>query len=315
MENGMGIMMQNMISILNLIRWKNLIMIAIVQLLMKYALFESYKADMALNGLEFALLILATICVAAAGNIINDIYDIDADTINKPDKVIVGKTMPEKTAFNLFITFNIIGVGIGFYLSNLVDRSGFSIVFVGISIVLYLYASSLKQMLIIKNLIVSALVAMSIIIVGLFDLLPVITPQNQELQLVIFKILLNYALFAFGINLIREIVKDLQDITGDHKAGLNTLPIAFGKERASKVAFILLIFFTTGIVYYVTTYLYKQEIGVGYFLLLVVGPLIYVAIKLFQAETKQEFKHISTVLKIIMLLGMLSLLLYPFILK
>ena len=306
-------------AILNLIRWKNLIMIAIVQLLLKYALFEPFIETLGvritLNWFGFALLTLATLCIAAAGNIINDIYDVDTDTINKPDKVIVGKSISEKSAFNIFIALNIIGVAIGFYLSNLIGRSGFSIVFIGISILLYLYASSLKQMLIVKNLIVSVLVAMSIMIVAFFDLLPAITPQNQETQFTIFKIVLDYALFAFGINLIREIVKDLQDIDGDHKSGLNTLPIAIGRERATKMAFALLVFFTFGVIYYVITFLYKQPIAVGYFIFLVIGPLIYVAIKLFQAETKLQYTHASTILKITMLLGLLSLLIYPFILK
>ncbi len=290
-------------------------MIAFVQLLLKYALFEPFNVDITLNWFGFTLLILATISIAAAGNIINDIYDIDADTINKPNNVIVGKSISEKAAFNWFVAFNIIGVAIGFYLSNLVGRSGFSIVFVGISILLYLYASSLKQMLIIKNLIVSVLVAMSLVIVALFDLLPAVTPQNQQTQLTIFRIVLDYALFAFGINLVREIVKDLQDIDGDHKAGLNTLPIAIGKERATKLAFTLLVFFTFGVVYYVITYLYKQQIAVGYFLVLVIAPLIYTCIKLFTAETKAQYNHVSIILKITMLLGMLSLLIYPFILK
>lgn len=290
-------------------------MIAIVQLLLKYALFEAFNINITLNWFGFTLLILATICIAAAGNIINDIYDVEADTINKPDNVLVGKSVSEKTAFNWFIALNIIGVGIGFYLSNLVGRSGFSIVFVGISILLYLYASSLKQMLIVKNIIVSILVAMSLIIVALFDLLPAITLQNQQTQLTIFKIVTDYALFAFGINLVREIVKDLQDIDGDHKAGLNTIPIALGKERATKIAFALLVFFTCGVIYYVITYLYKQQIAVGYFLIFVIAPLIYSSIKLFTAETKMQYKYVSNILKITMLLGMLSLLIYPFILK
>ena len=289
-------------------------MIAIVQLLLKYALFEADNIASTLSWFGFTLLILATLSIAGAGNVINDIYDTDADIINKPNKVIVGKSVSEKTAYNLFIALNIIGVAIGFYLSNLVDKSGFSIVFVGISVLLYLYASSLKQMLIVKNLIVAVLVALSIIIVALFDLLPAITLENQQTQLALFKTVLNYALFAFGITLVLEIVKDLQDIDGDHKAGLNTLPIAIGKEGATKVAFALLVFFTFGVIYYVITFLYKQQIAVGYFLIFVIAPLIYTAIKLFTAETKSDYSHVSTILKFTMLSGMLSLLLYMFIL-
>lgn len=290
-------------------------MLAIIQLLLKYALFEPFGIETALTSFEFILLVLATLCIAAAGNIINDIYDVETDLINKPEQVYINKTISEKSAFNGFIALNIIGVAIGFYLSNLVGRSGFSILFVGISIILYLYASSLKHILLIKNIIVSALVALSIIIVPLFDILPAITEVNRISQVAIFKIVLYYALFAFGMNLIREIVKDLQDIDGDLKAGLNTLPIAIGRDRATQTAFALLVFFIVGVVYYVITYLYKQQLAVAYFALLVIGPLIFAAIKLFSAATKIQFKVISNGLKIIMLLGMLSLLLYPFILR
>ncbi len=302
-------------SILNLIRWKNLIMIAIVQLLLKYALFHTFGIAISLNWFGFSLLILATLCLAAAGNIINDIYDIEADMINKPDKLIVGKAISEKTAFTVFIVFNVIGVAIGFYLSNLIGRSGFSVLFVGISILLYVYASYLKQIVVVKNLIDALLVEISIIIVALFDLLPAITPENQDTQLAIFKIVLHYALFAFGITLVREIVKDQQDVDGDHKAGLNTLPIAIGRERAKTVVFALLVLFIFAVVYYVITYLYKQQWAVGYFLVLVIAPLIYCAIKLFSAKSKSDFGPVSKILKLSMLFGMLSLLLYPFILK
>jgi 4-hydroxybenzoate polyprenyltransferase len=302
-------------SFLNLIRWKNLLMLVIVQLLIKYALFQPFGIDVTLNAFGFSLLIIATLCIAAAGNIINDIYDIETDLVNKPEKVVIGKQISEKAAYNLFIIFNAIGVGIGFYLSNLVGKNGLFALFVIISALLYVYASYLKQIILIGNIVISILVALSIVIVGLFDLLPAITPENQSTQLTMFKILLDYALFAFMINFIREIAKDLEDIDGDYKAGMNTLPIAIGRERAAKVLFALSLIPLAAVLYYVLTFLYKQELAVGYFLVFIVGPLLYVSIKAFKAESKKELRHISDVLKIIMLFGMLSLLLYPFILK
>lgn len=290
-------------------------MIIIMQLLLKYALFEAFGIAITLSWFGISLLIFATICIAAAGNIINDIYDVETDAINKPEKLVVGKSVSEKVAYNWFFVFNIIGVAVGFYLSYLIGKPRLVIVFIGISALLYSYATSLKQILVVKNLIVSIAVAISIIVVALFDLLPATNELNQPTQLTIFRIVLDYALFAFGINLIREIIKDLQDIDGDQKTDLKTLPIAIGKELTTKIAFALLVLFTIGIAYYVITYLYKQQIITGYFLLFVIAPLIYTAIKLFQAETKAQYKHVSTILKITMLLGMLSLLVYPFILK
>lgn len=301
--------------ILNLIRWKNLLLIVATQLLIKYALFEPFGITITLNGFGFSLLILATVCIAAAGNIINDIYDVEADTINKPEKVIVGKSISENTASNLFIAFNVIGVALGFYLSHLVGKTGFFAIFVITSALLYIYATYLKGIMIVGNLVISALVALSIILVGIFDLLPVITENNQSTQLTMFKILLDYALFAFCINFIRELVKDIEDIDGDYKVGHNTLPIALGRERSSKLSFVLTIIVTLVITYYVVTYLYQQTLAVIYFLVLVIAPLIYVCIKLFLAENKKDFSHTSFILKLVMLTGLLSLALYPFILK
>ena len=302
-------------NFLNLIRWKNLLLIALTQLLIKYALFEPFGIDITLNGFGFGLLILATLCIAAAGNIINDIYDVDVDLVNNPEAVIVGTHISEKTANTLFMVFNILGVAIGFYLSHLIGRSGFFALFVIISALLYVYATYLKGMLLIGNIVISALVAMSILIVGLFDLLPAITPQNQDTQLTMFKILLDYALFAFTINLLREIVKDMEDIDGDYKAEHNTLPIAIGRERTSKIIFILSLIPLLAIVYYTITYLYKQHVAVGYFLIAIIAPMVYISIKAFSAESKKDYHHISNMLKLVLLTGVLSLLLYPFILK
>lgn len=304
-----------MSNILNLIRWKNLILIALVQILIKYALFESFNIHLALNSFQFTLLILASLLIAAAGNIINDIYDIETDLVNRPDKVIVGKTISEKTALNLFISLNILGVGLGFYLSNLIGRSGFSVIFVIISALLYMYASYLKQTLLIGNVIVSILVALSILIVPFFDLLPTITATNRELYLSVFNISLNYAAFAFMVNLLREIIKDIEDINGDYKAQMKTLPILIGRDRATMLAFALSFVPILAVVNYIATQLYNTMLAVIYFLLFVVGPMIYFTVKIFSAEQKKEYQHLSNVLKVIMLFGVLSLLLYPFVIN
>lgn len=301
--------------ILNLIRYKNLLLIVLVQLLIRFALFEPFHIDVKLDTLGFFLLILTTICIAAAGNIINDIYDIETDTINKPHKVIVGKSISEQVAFNLFLTLNIIGVVLGFYLSHSVGKSPFFTIFVLISATLYFYASFLKHKPLIGNIVISVLVAMSIMIVGIFDLIPAITEINRRTQITFFKILVDYAVFAFLINLVRELIKDIEDIDGDYNAQMNTLPIAIGRDRARYVAFFISLLPILAVIYYVVTYLYKQQIAIGYFLIFVLGPLIYSSIKIYNATTKKQFHHISTGYKIIMLLGMLSLLLYPFILK
>jgi len=172
-----------------------------VQLLIKYAFLEPFGVNFGLTTLQISILILATICIAAAGNVINNIYDIETDVVNKPNKIIVGKSVSEKTAYNLFIVLNVIGIGLGYYLSQSVGRSSFFSIFVVVSALLYVYASYLKHMLLIGNIIISLLVALSLVGVGVFELLPIITPENRQNLFTFFKIILDYALFAFIINL------------------------------------------------------------------------------------------------------------------
>lgn len=289
-------------------------MIALTQALIKYALFVPFGVATTLDGFGFFILVLSTLCIAAAGNVINDIYDLETDKVNKPSKVIVGNTVSEKMTFNIFIVLNVIGVGIGYYLSYLVGKNGFFAIFIIISALLYIYASYLKQMLLIGNIVISVLVALSIVIVGLFDLLPAVTAQNQSTQLVVFKIVMDYAIFAFLINLVRELAKDIEDIDGDYKAKMNTLPIAIGRERAGKVLFVASLIPLLSVVYYMITHLYKQQVAIVYFLVFIVAPLIYVVIKAFNAETKKDVHHISNVLKLVMLFGILSLLLFKYML-
>ncbi|MGB0975224.1 MAG: geranylgeranylglycerol-phosphate geranylgeranyltransferase [Flavobacteriaceae bacterium] len=301
-------------NLLKLIRYKNLFMIAFIQCIIKYVFFElpqfkSANLTTALDTAAFTALVLATICIAAAGNIINDIYDVVTDNINKPNKVIVGKSISEETANNLFIGFTVIGIVLGIYATWGIDKNSYATIFLIVSALLYWYATTLKQTILIGNILVSFLVALSILIVGIFEITPMITLESREAYVFMFKFLIDYAVFAFLINLVREMVKDLEDVDGDHKAGYNTLPIAIGRNRAAKMAFGACVITIMTIVYYVVTYLFENQYLLIYFIFLIIGPLSYCAIKLLSAETKSQFSQLSTILKVVMVLGMCSILL------
>ena len=304
-----------MLAFLNLIRWKNLLMIALIQVLIKYALFDAdFGVTTTFNWKGFGLLVLATLFIAAAGYIINDIFDVETDTVNHPEKTIIGKRISEKNAYNFYAAFTVAGVGLGFYLSNMIGKPGFAAVFILVAALLYVYASSLKQMTLVGNIVVALVVALSLLIVGIYELVPAMTEQNRPTQVTFFRILLDYALFAFVITLIREMVKDIEDIDGDFNAGMKTLPIQIGRERSGKVVFVLSFLPIIGVIFYIVTFLYKQPVAVGYFLLMILAPLLFFSVKSFQAESKQDWHRLSVILKIVMLTGILSLLLYPFIL-
>jgi len=262
---------------------------------------------------QFVLLVVSTLCIAAGGYIINDINDIEADKINKPKKTYVGNSISEELANNAYLAFTFIGVIIGFYISQAIGRSNFFVIFVIIAALLYIYSTFLKRVIIAGNLVISALTGISLVIVGVYELIPAITAQNKATQAIMFEVLFDYAIFAFLINFIREIVKDIQDVDGDYKVGIKTLPIILGKTRTAKIAFIITLLAIAVIVYYLASFLYMQKTIVLYFLVLIVGPLIYCAIKLFSADKKPHFQHISLVLKLTMVTGILSMLVHYFI--
>lgn len=293
-------------------------MIAFIQCIIKYVFFElpqfkNANLTTALDSAAFTSLVLATICIAAAGNIINDIYDVVTDNINKPSKVIVGKYISEDMANNLFMGFTVVGIILGVYATWDIDKNSYATIFLIVSALLYWYATTLKQTILIGNILVSVLVGLSILIVGVFEISPMITPDSRDAYLFMFKFLVDYAVFAFLINLVRELVKDLEDVDGDHKAGYNTLPIAIGRDRANKVAFGICVLTIMVIVYYVITYLFENQYLLLYFIFLIIGPLSYCAIKLFSAKTKAQYTQLSAILKVTMVLGMCSIILLKFV--
>jgi len=295
---------------LKLIRYQNLLLLAFMQLLFRYGFLKFQNIFLSLNDWQYGLLVLATVLIAAAGYVINDILDQETDYDNDKGNVIVGKFISEKAAYNLYFILNITGVGIGYYLASVIQKPSFAGAFIIISATLYMYATTLKQMLLIGNIIVALLLSFSVIIIGLFDLLPATYEGNQTEMGVMFSILIDYAVFAFVINLIREIVKDMEDVEGDFNNGMSTLPIAIGLRKTSKIVGVLGIIATLILLWYINNNLMSSKLyyAVIYGLLLVVAPMIFFVVKIWNAKTKEEFRLLSTILKWIIFFGILSIL-------
>lgn len=296
-------------AFLKLIRYKNLLMLALMQLVFKYGFIDFQGIPQAMKHWQYALLVLSTVCIAAGGYLINNIIDKGTDEENKPENVVIGTTISEAMGYNLYIALNIIGVGIGFYIANSVGKPNFAAVFIIIAATLYVYANGLKQSLLIGNFIIALLLSLSILIIPIFDLLPVILPQNQAGMGIIFKILIDYAVFAFIINFIREIVKDLEDVNGDYNHGMNTLPIALGVSRTVKVVFGLSFIPIGFVIYYINENLFSNDLyfATAYGLIMILAPLLYFTVKIFGAKNKKDFGHLSTILKVIIFFGILSI--------
>jgi 4-hydroxybenzoate polyprenyltransferase len=286
-----------------------------MQLVFRYLFLAQSYVDLALTDFNYILLVIATVCIAAGGYVINNIMDQDTDEIAKPQNRVVGVSISETMAYNWYIGLTIIGVGIGFYLSNVIYKPTFASMFILVATLLYMYATSFKQIPVLGNVVVALMLSTSIIIIGLFDILPAIDVDNRFRMKEAFDILMHYAIFAFIINLIREIVKDMEDMDGDYQSGINSLPIAIGVQKTKIIVGVLTVISIGILAYYVNSNLFELDYVVYYAMILIVGPLIYFGVKLLNAATKKEYHHLSLVLKIILFFGILSVAVIVFNLK
>ena len=290
-------------------------MLAFMQLVFRYLFLAQSYVDLALTDFNYILLVIATVCIAAGGYVINNIMDQDTDEVAKPQNRVVGVSISETVAYNWYIGLTIVGVGIGFYLSNVIYKPTFASMFILVATLLYMYATSFKQIPVLGNVVVALMLSTSIIIIGLFDILPAIDADNRFRMKEAFDILMHYAIFAFIINLIREIVKDMEDMDGDYQSGINTLPITIGVQKTKIIVGVLTVISIGILAYYVNSYLFELDYVVYYAMILIVGPLIYFGVKLLNATTKKEFHHLSLVLKIILFFGILSVVVIVYNLK
>ncbi|RTL11715.1 MAG: prenyltransferase [Flavobacteriaceae bacterium] len=300
---------------LKLIRYQNLLILAFMQLVFRYLFLAQSYVDLALTDFNYILLVIATVCIAAGGYVINNIMDQDTDEIAKPQNRVVGVSISETVAYNWYIGLTIVGVGIGFYLSNVIYKPTFASMFILVATLLYMYATSFKQIPVLGNVVVALMLSTSIIIIGLFDILPAIDVDNRFRMKEAFDILMHYAIFAFIINLIREMVKDMEDMDGDYQSGINSLPIAIGVQKTKIIVGVLTVISIGILAYYVNSNLFELDYVVYYAMILIVGPLIYFGVKLLNAATKKEYHHLSLVLKIILFFGILSVAVIVFNLK
>ncbi len=231
-----------------LIRAKNLIIILMTMVGVAFYLIQSnYYQKVDFNFIDYLLLIFSTMIIAAAGNVINDYFDVKADRINKPEKVIISKFMKPRWAILLHWTFNLFAFLIAIYLS--VKYSTLIFVFVHlISInLLWFYSVKLKKKLILSNFIVAFLTALvPLLSVWFFKVLNESTipyspfveeswTQNLDYSFVYF-----LAICAFVQNFAREINKDIHDVQGDLVTHVESLPIRIGKEKAAYITIILI---------------------------------------------------------------------------
>lgn len=205
-------------SLIRLIRWPNLLMVAATQILIRYfvilPLLKQEKMTLQLSGELFALLVAATVLIAAGGYVINDYFDRKMDRVNKPGSVIVGKLIYPRHAMAYHLIFSISGVLIGTWVSFRAGLLFLSLIFYMVSGLLWFYSTTYKRELLLGNIIVALLTALVPFLVLLYEL-PLLARNYGAMASPVVRYLLiwvlGFSLFAFMLNLIREIIKDAED--------------------------------------------------------------------------------------------------------
>jgi len=317
-------MWQRFQSILSLIRFPNLVIIAATQYAMRYLLMEpllpSDSFSLQFGDLQFFLLSLATIFIAAAGYIINDYFDTQTDLINKPARVVVGITISRRVAMTMHALLNIIGVGIGIYLSFYIKIPSLSIVFVIATGLLWFYSTNYKRQFLIGNLSVAFLTGLVPLMVVLFEI-PMLNRaygeimlQNQSSFNYIFAWVGGFSFFAFLTTLIREVIKDAEDAEGDRAYGMRTVPIVLGSRWTKSVLLLLIAFCMAMLSYLLFRFIFfsvtpPDYISLVYFMIFLIIPLLLLGVQVVRARNKSGYHRASTLIKLVMLTGILYTLL------
>jgi 4-hydroxybenzoate polyprenyltransferase len=278
---------QLILNLLKLLRWRNLFIVAATQYSAAFLLIESMDLLTLLVDPKMFFLSLSTILIAAGGYVINDYYDVKIDYVNKPERVVVGRFLKRRSIIILHATLNGFGVLGGIWVSWQVGVIDF--LAVGL---LWLYSNQLKRLPLLGNMAVALLTGMAVFIVYMLF----------KESVFLFG---TYASFAFYISLIREIIKDMEDVEGDKKFGCKTLPIAIGIRRSKIVIYVICAIFIG-----VVATLLNRDPKFWWIFSGLIMMLGYLTQRLYKADKNIDFANLSKLSKQIMILGLISMIFF-----
>ena len=278
---------QYLAGFLRLIRTPNLLILVLTQYLTRVLLVGPRgEWRQLVTDPKMLVLSLTTVCIAAAGYIINDYFDVKIDIVNKPERVVIGRYMKRRVAMGTHQFLNVAGVLLGLLVSTWIFLiNGLCVT------LLWFYSERFKRTMLVGNLVVSLLTALSVAVVT------VVYPENRKLVFI-------YAIFSFFISLVREIIKDMEDVRGDVSHGCRTLPIVWGLRRTKIVVYFLMAIFIT------TLYLMAHSLNnltLAWLFTALLLPIAWLVYRLVFADTRREFSQLSTLCKLIMLLGLATM--------
>jgi 4-hydroxybenzoate polyprenyltransferase len=313
-----------MTAFFKLIRPINLLIVGFTMYSVRFFYFDLAKLKLNINQtiwhekLDFFLLVFSTILIAAGGNIINDYFDVKADRINRPERLIISKQIKQRWAIISHWILNGIAFAIAIYLSA--RYTTFWYVFIHLISIntLWFYSMHFKKKAIIGNLLIASLTALVPILCGIHfyivgNLNASIFFSNENYPSWIYflakdgKFIFGMAFFAFILNFSREIIKDIQDVKGDKVIFAKTLPILIGEKKSAFVASAIL--FVLPITFFVLYIINVKFIftDIIFFIPFILSVLLtaMICFILLIKHSKKSLKFYDSLIKVAMLLGLI----------
>ncbi len=301
-------------AFLRLIRFSNLLIIAFVQYVIRYAIvspiLQRNGYELQIKDFEFALLVISTCFIAAAGYIINNYFDRRSDMISKPSEVVIGKNINRRLALVLHFLFNGIAVVMGFYLCYRIGIYKVGIIFIIVPTFLWYYSTYFKNKILIGNILVALFVALIPMMIPLFEI-PLLQQNYQQGMVKIlynvsalFKGVFLFSTFSFLMTLIYEILKDIADFHGDKEVNRQSLAIKFGIEKARNILAAIIII-TLSLSTVILILHFSNQITIMYYSIFIVPAFTIFIIKLMNAKQSIDYRKIQLFPKIIMVAGIL----------
>jgi len=301
---------------IKLIRPLNLLIVIVTMYLFRLCLvtaspYKLFYVSAVLSNLEFLLLVLATVFIAAGGYVINDIFDVDIDSVNKPQKVIISNQVAETDAYNFYKILCVLGVVCTLILAFMTKNFRLATLPVIVMVILNFYAHTFKKQLIVGNFMIALCTSFTILLIALFEssYKGELSANESYIRSGVAIAAVMYGAFAFLTTFLRELIKDIEDMKGDEQYDAKTIPIVFGIKGAKLTAY-LLIFLLMGLLvsfawFFPQVNLKNVSYFIGFGLIL---PLLVLIFLIFRANSSKNYHLISNLIKVFMVLGIASML-------
>lgn len=311
--------MRLLAAFLKMIRLPNLFFMALTQVLFQFCIYHTlYKGQIPEGDLtRFILLVFASLFIAAAGYVINDYFDINIDEVNKPKKMVVDKVIHRRWAIAWHFMLSTTGIILTVIALPFLQHWYLILANICCVALLWFYSTNFKKALLTGNIVISLLTAWTILIIffSKFNLTDAIG-NGTAIHHRFFRLAFLYAGFAFIISLIREAIKDMEDMHGDERYGCRTMPIVWGVNATKMYAAVWLVVLIAALVLLQVYVLqFKWWLAVAYSVPAIIFPLLVILWKLRKSHTSEDYHKLSTLTKFVMFTGILSMALFLYYLS